>query len=59
MKEFWKSKTVWVSGLGFAVVLINSITGLVVPELAISGVIAVLTVLFRWQAEGPLTVKKQ
>jgi len=57
-KEFWKSKTFWVALLGFLGVIANGAFGFAIPEAIVAGVIAVLTVIFRWQAEGPLKVKK-
>jgi len=57
-KLFFKSKTFWTSILGFAAVITNGAFGFEVPEVVIAGITAVLTVIFRWTAEGPLKVKK-
>lgn len=56
-KEFWKSKVFWTALLGFIAVVVNGAFGFAIPEVVIAGIIAVLTVIFRWSAEGPLKVK--
>lgn len=57
-KEFWKSKTFWTALLGFIALVVNGAFGFAIPEVVIGAIMAVLTIIFRWQAEGPLKAKK-
>jgi len=56
-KSFLTSKVFWVALLGFAAVVLNGQFGLNISNELIAGIIAILTIIFRWPSDKPLKLK--
>lgn len=56
-KSFLTSKVFWTALLGFLTVVANGFFGWEISNELIAAIIAILTVIFRWQASGPLKLK--
>lgn len=58
IKEFWKSKTFYTAIFGFIAVIANGAFNFEIPNEVIVGIMAILAIIFRWNADSKLTVKK-
>jgi uncharacterized membrane protein YtjA (UPF0391 family) len=58
--EFWKSRTFWVVALGavFNVLTYFGVVDAGGAETWINTILFVLGIIFRWVAQGPLTLSK-
>ena len=57
MQQFWTSRTFWTILLGFLFNLLVAIE--VIPvgtdvTIIVDGILSLLAIVFRWQAQGPL-----
>jgi len=57
-KNFLTSKIFWTALLGFIAVLLNGIFGLNISNEVIVGIMAVLTIIFRWPTDTPLKLNR-
>jgi len=59
MKTFWTSKIFWTAVLGFIAVLVNGLFNLEISNEIIVGIMSLLAIIFRWNTEQQLAVRKK